>query len=157
MVRPRTKRMTDTFARAALASGAIVAPEERKRDMRALMSFLGLLIAALLFVWALTSVIEQARSETLRRDRPVACREIPNGAARTIACDNGYWITTMPDGTVIDGMGITDPNATALGSTIRIDPRTGGPVSNGQNVTAPDGTIATPGPGQWWYGHPAPQ
>jgi hypothetical protein len=91
------------------------------------------------------------------QERPVPCWEVPNGAARTIACANGYWITTMPDGTVVTGMGVQDPNAVAAGSTILIDPRTGGPVANGPNVRAPDGTIATPGPGQWWYGHPAPQ
>lgn len=52
----------------------------------------------------------------------------------TIQCNTGYWMTYMADGTVVSGNGITDPNARAGGSTIVINPVTGGPTGQ---VTAP--------------------
>jgi hypothetical protein len=68
----------------------------------------------------------------------VPCRYVPNGVNITIACANGYWHTTTPEGEVITGNGVADPSADAQGSTIVINPATGGPaVGAGPTVTPP--------------------
>jgi hypothetical protein len=68
----------------------------------------------------------------------VRCHYAPNGSNITIACDNGYWQTTTPDGEVFTGMGTSDPNAVAQGSGIAINPATGGiDITRGQTVTPP--------------------
>lgn len=68
----------------------------------------------------------------------VPCRYVPNGANITIACANGYWVTTTPEGEVYSGNGVGDPNETAQGSGIVINPGTGGPaVGAGPTVTPP--------------------
>lgn len=113
---------------------------------------LGILVAAVVaFLVALCSRDTQAQR--------VPCRYVPNGAAITIACANGYWVTTMPDGSVVEGMGMTDPNADVSGSGIVINPATGGPaVGAGPTVTPPTQVVPTPAPGQsYWYGLPVPQ
>jgi hypothetical protein len=68
----------------------------------------------------------------------VPCRYIPNGSNVTIACANGYWQTTTPDGEVITGNGTFDPTDSARGSSIVINPATGGPaIGAGPTVTPP--------------------
>ena len=68
----------------------------------------------------------------------VPCRYVPNGSNITIACANGYWQTTTPDGEVVTGNGTPDPSASAAGSSIVINPGTGGPaVGAGPTVTPP--------------------
>lgn len=68
----------------------------------------------------------------------VPCRYVPNGSNITIACANGYWQTTTPEGEVITGNGIGDPSAGAQGSAIVINPATGGPaIGAGPTVTPP--------------------
>lgn len=70
----------------------------------------------------------------------VPCWYVPNGVNSTIQCANGYWQTITPEGEVYSGNGISDPNASARGSSITIDPSTGGPVTNsnrGPSVTPP--------------------
>jgi hypothetical protein len=68
----------------------------------------------------------------------VPCRYVPNGVNITIACANGFWQTTTPEGEVITGNGVGDPNDGAAGSTIVINPATGGPaVGAGPTVTPP--------------------
>lgn len=116
--------------------------------------FTGLLALSLIGV-----AVGEARSQNtikpvpLQRPAPqgVQCKPIPNGEAQTIVCDNGYWITTMPDGSVHHGNGVIDPNARLHGSRINNDPVTGQP----RGVIPPDQS-ASPGPGQWWYGSPIP-
>jgi hypothetical protein len=68
----------------------------------------------------------------------VPCWPVPNGVNNTIQCANGYWHTTTPEGEVFTGMGMSDPNASAAGSSIVINPATGGPfVGAGPTVTPP--------------------
>lgn len=68
----------------------------------------------------------------------VPCRYVPNGSNITIACANGFWQTTTPDGEVYTGNGTGDPNDAAAGSSIVINPATGGPaVGAGPTVTPP--------------------
>lgn len=78
----------------------------------------------------------------------VKCWEVPNGVNRTIQCENGYWITTTPEGETITGNGMTDPSAGAQGSGIIINRSTGGPTTTGQNVTAPTQQLQTLAPYQ---------
>lgn len=52
----------------------------------------------------------------------------------TVQCSNGYFTTYLNDGTQVSGNGVIDPNASARGSTIGINPGTGGPTGA---VTAP--------------------
>jgi hypothetical protein len=68
----------------------------------------------------------------------VPCRYVPNGSNITIACANGYWVTTTPDGETFTGMGMSDPSAQAQGSGIVINPATGGiDLTQGRTVTPP--------------------
>ena len=68
----------------------------------------------------------------------VPCRYVPNGSNITIACANGFWQTTTPEGEVITGNGVGDPSESAQGSSIVINPATGGPaVGAGPTVTPP--------------------
>lgn len=68
----------------------------------------------------------------------VPCRYVPNGVNITIACANGFWQTTTPEGEVITGNGVADPSADAAGSGIVINPATGGPaIGAGPTVTPP--------------------
>jgi hypothetical protein len=67
----------------------------------------------------------------------VPCWGVPNGLNSTIQCANGYWQTVTPEGEVFTGNGRTDPSASAQGSTIVINPATGGPNTTGMNVTPP--------------------
>jgi hypothetical protein len=63
---------------------------------------------------------------------------VPNGVNATTQCANGYWQTITPEGEVFTGNGPTDPSATARGSSIVINPATGGPfVGAGPTVTPP--------------------
>jgi hypothetical protein len=72
----------------------------------------------------------------------VPCWHVPNGSNVTIQCANGFWQTITPDGEVFTGNGMPDPNATAQGSGIVINPGTGGPqVGPGGGVTAPQGQL----------------
>jgi hypothetical protein len=57
----------------------------------------------------------------------VPCRYVPNGSNVTLSCANGFWQTITPDGEVFTGNGMTDPSAGAQGSSIVINPGTGGP------------------------------
>jgi len=85
----------------------------------------------------------------------VTCRAVPNGANNTIACSNGYWRTITPDGETFDGMGIQDPSENMRGSTLGINPATGGPVTNsnqGPAVQAPSQQPTINGPGAQTYG-----
>jgi hypothetical protein len=85
----------------------------------------------------------------------VPCWYVPQGIYTVFQCANGYFVTYMPDGTVVDGNGMPDPNATAQGSTIVINQGTGGPTGQ---VTGPTQVIPTPAPGQfYYYGFPPPQ
>ena len=68
----------------------------------------------------------------------VPCHYIGNGSNITIACANGYWQTITPEGEVHSGNGMPDPSAGAAGSSIVINPATGGPaVGAGPTVTPP--------------------
>lgn len=70
----------------------------------------------------------------------VPCWPVPNGVNSTVQCANGFWITTTPEGETFTGNGMSDPSASARGSSIGIDPSTGGPVTNanrGPSVTPP--------------------
>jgi hypothetical protein len=68
----------------------------------------------------------------------VPCWYVPNGVNNTVQCANGYWQTITPEGDIFMGNGISDPNATAQGSGIVINPATGGPfVGAGTTVTPP--------------------
>ena len=64
---------------------------------------------------------------TLAYAQPVPCRYVGNGSNVTIVCANGFWQTITPDGEVFTGNGMPDPSATAQGSSIVINPGTGGP------------------------------
>ena len=91
----------------------------------------------------LAAGIALAASDSRSQNRP-PCWEVPNGSNRTIACANGYWITTTPDGLTYTGNGTFDPNDSAQGSTMNIDPTTGGPVTNanrGPTVSPPQSTL----------------
>jgi hypothetical protein len=68
----------------------------------------------------------------------VPCWSVPNGVNNTIQCANGYWQTITPEGEVHSGNGVGDPSAGAQGSTIVINPSTGGPaIGAGPTVTPP--------------------
>jgi hypothetical protein len=70
--------------------------------------------------------------------QPVPCWSVPNGVNNTIQCANGYWQTITPEGEVHSGNGMSDPSAGAAGSSIVINPATGGPsVGAGPTVTPP--------------------
>ncbi len=100
--------------------------------MMTLRQGLWLALALALIVLLITSTHAQ----------PVPCRYVPNGVNITIACANGFWQTTTPEGEVITGNGVGDPNADASGSTIVINPATGGPaVGAGPTVTPPTQTL----------------
>lgn len=74
----------------------------------------------------------------------VPCWAVPNGVNSTIQCANGYWQTITPEGEVFDGVGRTDPSATARGSAITIDPATGGPVTNSKSLSVTPPTQVLP-------------
>lgn len=79
----------------------------------------------------------------------VPCWYVPNGAAITLQCANGFWQTIMPDGLVVTGHGMPDPNEAVRGSGLVINPGTGGPyIGNGPTVTPPTQVVPTPAPGQ---------
>lgn len=124
---------------------------------------LGVIAAVAVFILTIVLLFSESASaqqtkgtqqSAVPRERAIFCWPIANGMAQTLQCDNGYWITTMPDGTVIDGNGIPDPNANQLGSRITIDPGTSRPTGN---VIPPEPITPTPAPGQWYYGFPPPQ
>jgi hypothetical protein len=46
------------------------------------------------------------------------CWSVPNGVNNTIQCNNGFWRTITPEGDEYTGNGMTDPSASAAGSTI---------------------------------------
>jgi hypothetical protein len=74
---------------------------------------------------------------TMAQQRP-PCWYVPNGVNTTTQCANGYWQTITPEGEVYSGNGMPDPSASAQGSTIVINPATGGPsVGAGPTVTPP--------------------
>ena len=99
--------------------------------MNRLWLYGGLALACLLTL-ALMLIPPRAHGQT------VPCRYVPNGSNITIACANGFWQTTTPDGEVFTGNGVADPNAGAAGSSIVINPATGGPaVGAGPTVTPP--------------------
>lgn len=88
--------------------------------------------AAIVFVATLL-ITDQCRAQ-----KAVPCWAVPNGVNSTVQCANGYWITTTPEGETFTGNGMTDPSASAAGSTIVINPATGGPyVGAGATVTPP--------------------
>lgn len=93
----------------------------------------------------------------------VPCWEVYNGANRTIQCANGYWQTVTKDGMVYDGNGTFDPNEGANGSSIVINPATGGPnTGTGPSVQAPNastnGNLPVLAPYQGpMYGYPLPE
>lgn len=66
----------------------------------------------------------------------------------TTQCANGYWITHMADGTVVEGNGISDPNARATGSTLGINPATGGPSLKGDATVLPPAQLPMDAPHQ---------
>ena len=68
----------------------------------------------------------------------VPCWYVPNGINATMQCANGYWQTITPEGEVHTGNGVGDPSAGAQGSSIVINPATGGPaIGAGPTVTPP--------------------
>lgn len=77
----------------------------------------------------------------------VRCVPVPNAYAFTVVCNTGYWWSINPDGSVIDGNGVPDHNNAMQGSTIKINPLTGGPTGR---VEAPTQEMPTP------YGAPKP-
>jgi hypothetical protein len=90
----------------------------------------GLLIALALSIVVLVITATMAQQ--------VPCWSVPNGVNNTIQCANGYWQTITPEGEVHSGNGVGDPSAGAQGSTIVINPSTGGPaVGAGPTVTPP--------------------
>lgn len=85
----------------------------------------------------------------VRGGNAVPCWYVPNGANQTINCANGYWQTHTPDGEVFTGNGSTDPHASVMGSSIVINPATGGiDITKGQTVTPPTQTYPVLEPGQ---------
>ncbi len=64
-------------------------------------------------------------------------------------CSNGYWRTITPDGEEYSGNGVTDPNASMQGSTINIDPATGG-----VNINPKNGPSVSPGSQMPAYNEP---
>lgn len=110
-------------------------------------AWLGFWIAIAVGVW-LTLIVTTVSVFAQNRGRnQVPCWYTPNGAAITIQCANGFWSTTMPDGTVVEGNGMTDPNATLRGSSIPLDSNGGINISRGQ-VTPPTQVAPVPAPGQ---------
>ena len=82
-------------------------------------------VRALLWSVLLCSLIILIITVTMAQSVP--CWSVPNGVNNTIQCANGYWQTITPEGEVHSGNGMTDPSAGAAGSTIVINPATGGP------------------------------
>ena len=90
---------------------------------------LWLVLALALVTLLITSAYAQQR---------VPCWYVPNGSNTTLQCANGYWQTITPEGEVHSGNGMVDPSAGAAGSSIVINPATGGPaVGAGPTVTPP--------------------
>jgi hypothetical protein len=112
------------------------------------------LLATLLISAALPAQAQTA----FNRPEPVKCWYVPNGTAITLQCNNGFWQTTLEDGRVFTGNGTFDPNGSAQGSTIVINPATGGPyVGAGPTVTPPTQLpMLAPYQGQT-YGYPLPE
>lgn len=78
----------------------------------------------------------------------VRCWSTANGEAQTTVCDNGFWLTTLPDGTQVSGNGMSDPNAKINGSAIVLD-------KPGRVI--PPETPSGAQPGSWFlYGAPVP-
>ena len=95
-------------------------------------------IRAVLWSVLVCSLIILVITLTMAAQAQVPCRYVANGSNVTIACANGFWQTTTPDGEVFTGNGMPDPNETARGSGIVINPGTGGPqVGPGGGVTPP--------------------
>jgi hypothetical protein len=91
------------------------------------------LIIALLIASVVTLLHSSVRAQNTD-----VCWDVPNGLNRTMLCQSGYWQTVTPEGNVYTGNGTTDPNASAVGSGIIINPGTGGPfIGAGQTVTGP--------------------
>jgi len=88
----------------------------------------------------------------------VPCWYVPNGTNVTMQCSNGYWHTITAEGMVYTGNGTVDPSAAARGSSIIINPATGGPfVGAGPTVEAPDQVLPMLAPHQsQLYGYPIP-
>lgn len=87
---------------------------------------------------ALGALLAASDGRTQQPQNSVHCWSVPNGSNSTIACANGYWITTTPDGETFTGNGMADPSAGAQGSGIVINPATGGiDLTHGQTVTPP--------------------
>lgn len=85
-------------------------------------------LASLLIILLITATMAQQ----------VPCWTVPNGVNATMQCANGYWQTITPEGEVHSGNGMPDPSAGAAGSSIVINPATGGPaVGAGPTVTPP--------------------
>lgn len=83
-------------------------------------------------------VSSEGRSQPRPPQNGVKCWTVPNGSNNTMQCENGYWITTTPDGETFTGNGMADPSAGAQGSGIVINPATGGiDITHGQTVTPP--------------------
>ena len=92
----------------------------------------------------------------VRGGNAVPCWMVANGTALTLQCANGYFHSTLPDGTIIDGNGMADPTATNPGSTIPMDG--GGSIINRANVQPPPPNQINAAPGQWYYhGGQAPE
>lgn len=89
---------------------------------------------SMLVLVALLAGVTTAWSQNNR----VPCWPVPNGVNNTIQCANGYWHTITPEGEEFSGNGTTDPSANARGSSIVINPATGGPfVGAGPTVVPP--------------------
>jgi len=86
------------------------------------------------------------------------CWPVPNGVNNTIQCSNGYFRTITPEGEEFTGMGITDPNGTAVGGNFVINPSTGGPNINpnlGPMVRPPyQAPSVAPGQAEAFGNHP---
>jgi hypothetical protein len=87
-------------------------------------------------------------AEPLPAQNRVPCWTVPNGAAFTTQCANGWFMSLMPDGTVVEGV-LTDPTATNPGSTIPMDDK--GNVINRGAVQAPPPNQNNAAPGSWYY------
>ena len=83
-----------------------------------------------------------------RAPNSVPCWTVPNGAAFTTQCANGWFMSLMPDGTVVEGV-MTDPHATNPGSTIPMDDK--GNIINRGAVQASPPNQSNAAPGQWYY------
>jgi hypothetical protein len=98
-------------------------------------------------IWFLIVGVANAQNRPLRGNNPVPCHYVPNGAAITLQCANGYWHTTLPDGTIIEGNGMEDPNAGLRGSGIPIDGN--GSLNIGRSAVTPPTQVApVPAPNQ---------